>query len=128
MLTRPQPGGPSRRRGEGTSTFWIFSLVSAALLLMGWLLPWFVTETSSGVGFSPMDAVSSSPTGIGTILLYLLGLAMLVLLVSPLLELIARLRKQAIPHRADQARAVVAVVGLVTTIVVWLLVRVIQEE
>jgi branched-chain amino acid transport system permease protein len=129
LLTWERVDPTARRpRGAGTSTFWIFSIGSATLLFMGWLLPWFVRPTSSGIGFSPMDVVSSAPTGIGTFLVYLLGIGMLVMVLSPFAELFYRARKRAVPARMDQVRVLIAVFGLVCTVVVFLLTRVIQEE
>ena len=129
LLTWERVDPTARRpRGAGTSTFWIFSIGSATLLFMGWLLPWFVRPTSSGIGYSPMDVVSSAPTGIGTFLVYLLGIGMLVMMLSPFAELFYRARKRAVPARLDQVRVLIAVLGLVFTVVVFLLTRVIQEE
>jgi branched-chain amino acid transport system permease protein len=95
---------------------------------MGWLLPWFVQPTASGVGFSPMDVVTSSPTGFGTILVYVLAVTMLILVASPVLELVFRSLKLPVPPRYDRVRAVAGVVGLALTVLVFLLTRVIQEE
>jgi branched-chain amino acid transport system permease protein len=117
-----------RPRGAGTSTFWILALAAATLLLMGWLLPWFVEPFSAGVGFSPMDVIAGGPVSIGSILVYLLGLAMLVVLLSPAAELRARVRKRPIDPRWDRIRLYVVAAGLVLTIVIFLLYRVIQEE
>jgi branched-chain amino acid transport system permease protein len=129
MLSRPVAGGPGGRpRGSGTSTFWIFCIGSATLLLMGWLLPWFVRPTSSGVGYSPMDVLASNPTGFGTILVYVLFVTMLIMVLSPLLELTFRALKRPVPGRFDAIRLVVAAAGLLLTVIVFLLTRVIQEE
>jgi branched-chain amino acid transport system permease protein len=129
FLQRPQPQAGARgRRGEGTSTFWILSLGCPTLLVMGWLLPWFVSPTSSGIGYSPMDVVASSPTGFGTILIYILGVGLLVMLLSPLGEFVARRRKLSVPRRLDDIRAGLAAIGVVATVVAFLLARVFQEE
>jgi branched-chain amino acid transport system permease protein len=129
LLQRPQTGAPTARpRGSGTSAFWIFSLGSATLLLMGWLLPWFVRPTSSGIGSSPMDVVVSSPTGVGTFLVYILAVTMLIMVLSPLLELTYRVRKRPVPRSFDQVRVAAAAAGLVLTVIVFLLTRVVQEE
>src|SRR5437016_14259562 len=89
------------------------------MLLMGWLLPWFVEPTSSGIGFSPQDAVLSAPMGPGAFLLYVLAVTMLLLVLSPLAEIAARITKRPLPLIADRVRLVVAVVGFVLTLVVW---------
>jgi branched-chain amino acid transport system permease protein len=124
-LFRPfRPAG----RVQGTAVFWILSLAASLLLLMGWLLPWFIGPFSAGAGFSPQDVVSSPPTGIGTFLAYVLGVAMLILVLSPLVELAARVTKRPLPLRADQLRLTAALAGLLLTIVVWFLVIVVQEE
>ncbi|MEO8899366.1 MAG: hypothetical protein ABI352_03685 [Candidatus Dormibacter sp.] len=128
-LLRPA-SEPAERpaRGSGTGTFWIFSIGSSLVLLMGWLLPWFVQPTSSGVGFSPMDVVTSSPTGIGTLCVYVLAVTMVMLVIAPVAELVYRMRKQPVPMRFDRVRVVAAAVGLLLTVVVFLLTRIIQEE
>jgi len=98
------------------------------MLLMGWLLPWFVEPTSSGIGFSPQDAVLSAPMGPGAFLLYVLAVTMLLLVLSPLAEIATRITKRPLPLIADRVRLVVAVVGFVLTLVVWFLIRVLNEE
>src|SRR5579864_1284064 len=99
-----------------TSTFWILSVGAAIFVLMGWLLPWFVGPFSSGAGFSPMDVVVGNITGVGTFLVYLLAVAMLVVLLSPLYEAWLRRQKVTASARADRIRALVAVAGLVLTL------------
>ncbi|MGA8014493.1 MAG: branched-chain amino acid ABC transporter permease [Candidatus Dormiibacterota bacterium] len=119
------------RRGdrvEGNTLFWVSASAAAVLLLMGWLLPWFVTAFSGGVGYSPMDVVVSAPAGVAAFLLDLVGLAMLVLVLSPLVEVGLRLARVALPSGADRARSWIAGAGLVLTLAVWVLVFVIQEE
>ena len=118
----------SLRREQGASTFWILSIGSATLLLMSWLLPWFVEPFSAGAGYSAMDVVASGPSGIGAALVYVLGILMLVLLFSPVAELVARVRKRPLPARSDRIRALMAAAGLVITIAVFLIYRVFEEE
>ncbi len=120
--------GGEARQGAGSSIYWILTLTAAVLLFMGWLLPWFVEPFSAGTGFSPMDVLAGGPVSIGSVLVYLLAITMLALVLSPALELVARLRGQAIPPRWDRIRLFIAGAGLVLTIVVWLLYRVVQEE
>jgi branched-chain amino acid transport system permease protein len=108
--------------------FWILASASALLLLMGWLLPWFIGPFSAGSGFSPQDVVSSAPSGIGAVLTYVMGVAMLVLVLSPFVELGARFLHRPLPLRADRVRTIAAITGLVMAIALWLLIGVIQEE
>jgi branched-chain amino acid transport system permease protein len=115
-------------RVQGTAVYWILACTASLLLLMGWLLPWFIGPFSAGAGFSPQDVVSSPPTGIGTFLTYILGVAMLFLVLSPLLELGARLTRRPLPPRVDRLRMTAALAGLAITIIVWFLVIVVQEE
>jgi branched-chain amino acid transport system permease protein len=116
------------QRGQGTTVFWILSGTASTLLLMGWLLPWFITDYSAGAGFSAQDALVSPPTGAGTFLIYVLAVAMLILVLSPLAEVAARVRGRSLGPRADRARLIAGLLGLALTAVVWFLVRVIQEE
>lgn len=106
----------------------LLSLATAFLLLAGWLLPWFVGEYSSGVGFSPQDVVTSPPTGIGTFLIYILAVTMLILVLSPLADLSARFLKRPLPGSADTIRFVAAATGLVVTTLVWILIGLANEE
>ncbi len=124
----PKGASLTLRRDEGPSTFWILSIGSATLLLMGWLLPWFVEPFSAGAGYSAMDAAASGPTGIGGVLVDVLGVAMLVLLLSPIAEIVARVRKRPIPAHYDRVRALIAAAGLALTIAIFLLDRVFAEE
>jgi branched-chain amino acid transport system permease protein len=125
-LLRSEPA--QGQRVPGTTVFWILSLTASALLLMGWLLPWFVNAYSAGVGYSAQDALVSAPTGVGTLLIYVLAVMMVVLAVSPLAELVARLRGRPFGRTADRVRLIAALGGLALTTVIWLLVGVIQEE
>jgi branched-chain amino acid transport system permease protein len=108
--------------------YWILGLAAALLLLMGWLLPWFIGPFSAGAGASPQDVVVSAPTGVATVLIYILGLTMVTLVFSPLLDLVGRLLRRPLGPRADRVRFVAAVTGLALTILVWFLVFVVQEE
>jgi branched-chain amino acid transport system permease protein len=125
-LFRADTGQGQRTRGN--TVFWILSSTAAALVLMGWLLPWFVDAYSAGAGFSPQDALISPPTGVGTILIYVLAVTMVILVASPLVEPLARLRGTTFGRRADRIRLIAALVGFALTVVIWFLVSVIQEE
>ena len=117
-----------RDRNQGTTVFWIIAGTASTLLLMGWLLPWFVNDYSAGVGYSAQDALVSSPTGIGTFCIYIMAVTVVILVLSPFAEAIARARGRAFGKRADRIRFIAALVGLALTAVVWFLVSVIQEE
>ena len=125
-LLRSDPG--TGQRTQGTTVFWILSSTSSGLLLIGWFLPWFVNAYSAGAGPSPQDVVVSPPTGIGTFLIYILAVTMIILVLSPLVEPLARISGRALGPRADRVRLIAAVVGFALTTVVWFLVIVIQEE
>ncbi len=126
-FSRQRPNRPISKRAQGATVFWIAIFSAAAMLLMGWLLPWFIQPTSSGIGYSAQDAVLS-PTGPAALLLYVLAVAMLVLLLSPVVEVVSRILRRPLPPIADRVRFVIAVVGVVTTLVLWFLVRIVQEE
>ncbi len=108
--------------------FWVLAGGAAILLLMGWLLPWFIGPFSAGAGFSPQDVVTSSPTGVGTVFVYVLAVTMLILVLSPLVEVGVRSRGIVLGPRVQRARLIAALVGLVLTILVWFLVDVVNEE
>jgi hypothetical protein len=80
----PEPGSSpaiaataaESQRRESTSVLWLLSLSGTLLVGAGWLLPWFVEPTSGGVGFSAQDAALTF-TGPATLLLYVVGLALL---------------------------------------------------
>ena len=124
LRTEPE-GGPS---SAGTAVFWILASSASGLLIIGWLLPWFVGPYDAGVGFSAQDALVSSPTGIGTILIYILAVAMVILFVSPFAEAFMRFRGRRFGPRADRIRLYLGIAGVVLTGVVWFLYRVLGEE
>src|ERR1700674_5495381 len=86
------------------------------------MLPGFVEPTASGIGFSPQDVILN-PAGFADFLVYVLAVTMLLLVLSPLVEIAARVSKRPLPPIADRARSIAAVAGLVLTVLVWLLVR-----
>jgi branched-chain amino acid transport system permease protein len=69
---------------QGPTVFRLLAATACALLLMGWLLPWFIGPFSSGVGFSPQDVVVSGPSTFDGILVYPLAAALLYVLVGAL--------------------------------------------
>jgi branched-chain amino acid transport system permease protein len=127
LLSKRPSKGPVSARAQGGTVFWILVFSAAAMLLMGWLLPWFVEPTSSGIGYSAQDAVLS-PTGLAAVLLYVLAVAMVVLLISAPVEVVVRILRRPLPPIADRVRLIVAVTGFVLTLILWFLIRVVQEE
>jgi branched-chain amino acid transport system permease protein len=123
----PETAAESARE-ESLATFWALVVGALIFVVAGWLLPWFVEQTANGIGFSPQDAVSSAPTGIGTVLVYIIGVAMLCLVAGVVYDLVCRVRRQGEPYRWSRARAVAALVGAAATLVVWVLIGVLREE
>jgi branched-chain amino acid transport system permease protein len=82
LLLRPVRAGGGGV--QGTTVFAILAFTASTMLLMGWLLPWFVAPTSSGIGFSPQDVVVSSPNGIDSVLVYPLAAGFLYCLLGAL--------------------------------------------
>src|SRR6202035_5826355 len=83
---------------------------------------------SAGAGYSPQDALVSPPTGICTILIYILAVTMVMLVLSPLAEALKRIRGRPFGRRAGRIRLIASVLGVARTALIWLLVTVIQEE
>ncbi len=81
--------------------FWILAVAAALLLLMGWLLPWFIgpvlrrSRASARRTWSAPHRPASA-----TLLTYVIGVAMLILVLSPLVEL-----ARAVPAQAAAGRA-----------------------
>ena len=116
------------QRTQGNTVYWILASTASGLLLMGWLLPWFVNAYSAGVGFSPQDALISSPTGVGTFLIYILAVTMVILVLSPIVEPVARRMGRRFGPRVDRVRLIAALLGLALTAIIWFLVKVLAEE
>ena len=115
-------------RAESTAVFSALVVGGLAFVVAGWLLPWFVEETANGIGFSPQDAVSSEPSGIGTILVYVLGAAMLVLLAGAVYDFVCVLTHRGRPFRYPLVRAAVALVGAAMTLAIFVLIGLLREE
>jgi branched-chain amino acid transport system permease protein len=113
---------------ESTGGFTALVISGLTFIVVGWLLPWFVEQTSNGIGFSAQDAVSSPPTGIGTVVVYLIGLAMLGLVAFALYDLFRSVAHRGRPLAMWRLRASLAILGAVGTLVVWLLIGVLREE
>jgi branched-chain amino acid transport system permease protein len=109
------------RRSESAAVLWLLVVSGSLLLLLGWLLPWWVEQTASGIGHSPMDVVVSSPTGVGWVAVAVMGVCMLAVLAGLAYDIVATLTGRAAPFRFDRYRAGVAVVGaLCVVLVLWL--------
>ena len=115
-------------REEGSAVYWILAGFGLIFVVAGWFLPWFIELTSNGIGFSPQDAVSTSPTGVGTILVYVLGVAMIVNLVGAAADIVALRFRIGQPFRYRLVRAGFAIAGVIATFVIWLLIGVGREE
>jgi len=112
---------------ESFAVFWALVVGGLLFVVVGWLLPWFVEQTANGIGFSPQDVVSSAPTGVGTILVYVIGIAMVTLLAGVAYDVYCRLTHRGFPFRFVRFRAAIAITGAVTTVIVCVLV-VLREE
>ena len=58
----------------------------------------------------------SAPTGVGTILIYILAVTMVILVLSPLAESFVRIRGRSFGRRADRIRLIAALLGLALTV------------
>ncbi|HEY0408798.1 MAG TPA: hypothetical protein VGE42_00875, partial [Candidatus Dormibacteraeota bacterium] len=113
---------------ESSSVFWLLVIGGLMMLLGGWLLPWFVEPTANGIGASPMDVVASPPRGVGSLLVYLMGLSMLGLLAGAAYDAVSLRLRRGQPYRWARQRAVLAAVGTVCTVTVWYLIAKRREE
>jgi branched-chain amino acid transport system permease protein len=110
------------RRVESASVFWLLVGGGTLLLLLSWLLPWFVEQTASGIGHSPMDVIVSEPTGIGWFAVWLMGICMLALFAGLGYDAYAVLTRRAKPFLFSRVRAVIALVGALCVLLILLLV------
>lgn len=115
-------------REESSVGFTALVIAGLVFIVAGWLLPWFVEQTSNGIGFSAQDAVSSPPTGIGTFVVYLIGVAMVGLVAFALYDLLRSITHRGRPLLWWRRRTALAILGAVGTLVVWLLIGVLREE
>ena len=106
---------------------WLLAATGIVLIVAGWLLPWYVEPTAGGVGFSPMDAIVGF-TGPGTVLIWVLAVAMLSLLVGLAYDLRATVRRRGDAFRYSLQRGGIAVAGAAATLLVVLLVGGLREE
>jgi branched-chain amino acid transport system permease protein len=116
----PETGAQTRRE-ESAAVFWLLIVAGALLILLAWLLPWFVEQTASGKGNSPMDVIVSSPTGIGWFAVWVVGLCMLALIAGIAYDAFAVVSMRATPFRWARIRAAIAGLGaLCVLLVLWL--------
>ncbi len=115
------------RREESGTVFTLLTIGGLLFVVSGWLLPWFVEPTANGIGFSAQDAAVSF-TGVGTLLVDLVGLCMLALIAGLVADLVRQRRGSRAPMRLTRTRAVVAAAGAVATLLVWYLVGVQRAE
>jgi branched-chain amino acid transport system permease protein len=113
--------GAQTRRAESASVLWLLVVSAGLILLLSWLLPWFVEQTASGIGHSPMDVIVSSPTGIGWVAVWVMGLCMLALLAGVGYDAFATLTGRATPFRWSRIRAGIALLGaFCVLLILWL--------
>ncbi|HEV3274613.1 MAG TPA: hypothetical protein VG299_07090, partial [Candidatus Dormibacteraeota bacterium] len=96
-------------REESSVGFTALVIAGLVFIVAGWLLPWFVEQTSNGIGFSAQDAVSSPPTGIGTFVVYLIGVAMVGLVAFALYDLLNSITHRGRPLRWWRRRTALAI-------------------
>ena len=114
--------GRQTRAAESSAVLWLVLAGGVLLLLLGWLLPWFVEQTASGVGHSPMDVIVSSPTGIGWLAVWAMGICMLALLAGVGYDVFAQLTERATPFRWSRIRAGLAILGGLCVLLIFILV------
>lgn len=114
-------------REEASGVVWMVAIAGMAFVGAGWFLPWYVEPTSNGVGFSPMDGVLSF-TGVGTICLYIVLVAMLALLGGMVYDVVAIYAQRGRPFRFSRARGLIAVAGALATVAIAVLIGVLHEE
>jgi branched-chain amino acid transport system permease protein len=119
-------------REESTGVLWLLVISGALFVVAGWLLPWFVEETSNGIGSSPQDALtqlfSGGPSGIGSFLVALMGLAMIVVIAGVIHDLAGNATKRWAPFRFAFWQGVAGAVGLACAVVIWILIGISREE
>ncbi|GAC1344674.1 MAG: hypothetical protein NVSMB29_18420 [Candidatus Dormibacteria bacterium] len=102
------------RRADASNVVWLLAISGALLLITGWLLPWQVLRSAGGIGFSAQDAVLGF-TGIGSVAIYLVGLALIGLLAGVVYDVVSTLTHRGRPFRNARERGVLAVVGALAT-------------
>jgi branched-chain amino acid transport system permease protein len=116
------------RAQASTTVHWLLVTGGLVMLVLGWLLPWFVEPTANGIGSSPMDVVASPIRGPGTILVYVMGVALVGLAAGAAYDALCVRLTRGRPYRWGWQRAVLAVIGMVCTVTVWYLIGRRREE
>ena len=114
-------------REESRGAFWALVTGGVIFIVVGWMLPWFVPLTSNGVGDSPANAIHHF-TGVGTVLVWVLTAAMVALVGGAAFDVYGMVTGRAEPFRYSHLRAGAALAGAVSTLVIWYLIAVEQEE
>jgi branched-chain amino acid transport system permease protein len=120
----PATGVQTAKEESGTMRR-LLQVTGLGLLGAGWLLPWFVNPTSSGVGPSLQDAISHGLSGVATIPIYLVGGASLMMIAAFGYEVIGR-RFGLGRVISSRVLAVAALIGALSTLLTWYLVDVIH--
>jgi branched-chain amino acid transport system permease protein len=110
------------RRQEGTGLTWTVASTGLVLVVAGWLLPWYVEPTANGVGYSAQDALTStlslSLSGVGNLLVLILGLCLLGLLVGLVNDLSASLLHRGTLFRLTPWRVALSLSGALCTLLI----------
>ncbi|MFN2451682.1 MAG: branched-chain amino acid ABC transporter permease [Candidatus Dormibacteria bacterium] len=114
------------RRTEASTVVWLLAASGVLLLIAGWLLPWQVSRAAGGIGFSAQDALFGF-TGPGSLAIFIVGIAMLGLLVGLVYDAVCTVSGRGRPFRNPRERGVLAVVGALATVAA-VVVAATQEE
>ena len=107
---------------ESSAVYWLLTVSGSLLLVLGLLLPWWVEQTASGVGHSPVDVLVSSPTGIGWVAVWLMVVCMVALFAGLGYDAFATITGRARPFRWERIRGGIAGLGIVCVLLVLFLV------
>jgi branched-chain amino acid transport system permease protein len=110
------------RRVESAAVLWLLLATGALVMVLAWLLPWFVEQTASGIGHSPMDVIVSSPTGVGWFAVWLMGVCMVALIAGIGYDAFTVFTKRAGAFRFSRILGSVALVGTLCVLLILVLV------
>jgi len=109
-------------RQEGGGLTWMLASIGLVLVVAGWLLPWYVEPTANGIGQSAQDVLTQTLTfslsGIGNLLVLVVGLCLLGLLVGFVNDLSAGLLRRGVLFRLSRWRVGVALIGALSTLLI----------
>jgi branched-chain amino acid transport system permease protein len=114
-------------REESLGAFWALVIGGLIFIVAGWMLPWFVPLTANGVGESPANAIHHF-TGVGTVFIWLLSAAMVLLIAGVGYDVYAMVTGRDQPFRYSYIRAGIALAGVASVLVIWVLIAQEQEE